>query len=576
MMQTNKKGCKELLMQRMFLAIISSIAVQFFLVSCLFLITNLNTNYTSWFQNTWTTITSFRMWSYFCVLATVTFFQGIICSKSYSNTPPYLKSRFAKFCRIFTPQNILMGVLHIIISGLLVWLHLSVQGGAYNFLTTECTVIYGICLMEEHYFLFLSGFWSGLYFFFKISILRVNYLKFPIISMSKFYRFKTELNTLLPSLMVKCVWPTLYYLIIYYFLGSYFRSVILFLASAELENEPLNSIPRLINLPLIFRLWLYQLIFVLAIYSTYLLFNLHLTQWIPFEFKQSNVFSNDNPEVTLPEALSMDKIPIMQHLGYLDLVTMAQKDKARRSVLFSLSQPGGHPYNWNCIVETCIGFIKKFSDELSAACVKYPEQIPSCTSNTAVLTKGSLYQKEYVYQMRNLVKEEAPTCIQQSDVKKDIDNELFIQQFVKAKWNNFLKYLLSKPLISYIFGEVEGGKVCHILFNGQSIVWAAEAISSLSALSISEDFYGIVLKDLPLIINTLLALKQALDKLQKLNIVKKQDEDDEFIKQILRSLCGTTKRSLYRIVINFEEYIEDLALEPGTMEQLHNFLAYRE
>ncbi|XP_076174709.1 nuclear division cycle 1 [Ptiloglossa arizonensis] len=574
MMQTNKKGCKQLLMQRMFLAIISSIAVQFFLVSCLFLITNLNTNYASWFQNTWTTITSFRMWSYFCILATVTFFQGIVCSKSYSNNPPYLKSRFAKLYAIFTSQNILLGALHIIIGGLLVWLHLSVQGGTYSFLTTECTVVYGTCLMEEHYFLFLSGFWSGFYFFLKISIFRINYLKFPIISLSKFYRFKTELYTLLPSLMVKCVWPTLYYLIGYYFLGSYCRSVILFLASAELESQPLNSIPRLLNLSLMFHLWLYQLIFVLAIDSTYLLFNLHLTEWIPFEFNQSNMFNNDDSGITITEALSMDKIPIIQHLGYLDLVTLSQKEKTRRSILFTLSQPGGHPYNWNCILEKCIEHIKKFSDDLSAACIKTQE--PSCVSTATAITKNSLFQKEYVYRMRNLVNEEISVSTQQSVIKKDINNELFIQKFIKEKWSNFLMYLLSKPLISYIFGEIEGGKVCHILFNGQSIVWAVDAISSLSVLSINEDSYGIAQKDLPLIINTLLIMKQALDKLQKSNIMVKKQTEDIFVTQMFRSLCDATKRSLYRTVIHFEAYIGDLTLEPATMEQLYPFLTYRE
>lgn len=425
MMQMNKKGCKELLMQRMFLAIISSIAVQFFLVTLLFLITNLNTDYTSWIQNTWTAITSFRMWSYFCVLATVTFFQGVICSKNYSNVPPYLKSRFNKFCGIFTSQNILLGALHIIIGGLLVWMHLSIKG-----------------------------------------------------------------------------------------------------------------------------------------------------EWVLFEFKQNNVFDIDESRMTLSEALSIDKVPIMQHLGYLDLVTIVQKDKTRRSILFTLSQPGGHPYNWNCIVEKCIALIKKFSDDLTAAYIK-PQELPPCAP-CSTITHVSTFQKEYVYRMRNLVKEEVQLPTDQTDIKKE-DDELFIQKFIKTKWNNFLTYLLSKPLISYIFGEIEGGKVCHILFNGQMVIWAADAISSLAVISLTEDTYGIAQKDLPLIINTLLELKQALDKLQKSNIMaKKQDGDDKFIKQIFYSLRAATKRSLYRIVTSFEIYMEDLALETRTMEQIYSFLTYRE
>nr|XP_012144573.1 PREDICTED: nucleoporin NDC1 isoform X2 [Megachile rotundata] len=300
-------------------------------------------------------------------------------------------------------------------------------------------------------------------------------------------------------------------------------------------------------------------------------------EWIPFEFKHSNAFNTDECGVTLPEALSMDKVPIMQHLGYLDLVTVAQKEKARRDILFTLSQPGGHPYNWNCIVEKCIGLLKTFSDDLSTACVKVQEQLTLDASNLATMTTTTAFQKEYSYQMRNLVRQEMPISMQETDVKKEVDNELFIQKFIKTKWNNFLTYLLSKPLIFYIFGEVEGGKVCHTLFNGQSVIWAAEAISSLAVLSLTEDPYGIVQKDLPSIIRTLLSLKQALDKLQKTTIMtKKQNEDDKFIKDIFSSLRAATKRSLYRIIINYEAYINDLSLEPAVNEQMNSFLTYKE
>lgn len=574
-MQINRKGCKELLMQRMFSAIISSIAVQFLLLTCLLLITNLNADYNSWIQSTWSTVTSFRMWSYFVVLATVTFFQGIICSKSYSSLPAYTKSRFVKFCGIFTSQNVLMGALHVTIGGLLVWLHSSIKEEKHNFLTEECNVVYGNCLMEQHYFLLLNGFWSGIYFFLKISIFHVKYLKFPIIFSSKFFRFKTGICSLLPSLMYQCIWPSLYYIVGYYFLGTYCRSMILFLTGTQLEAEPLNSFARLLSLSLILQLWLYQLVFVLTIDSMYLLFELHLTEWVPLELKQMTVFSSEEAGVTLPEALSMDKVPIMQHLGYLDLVTIAQKDKSRRSVLFTLSQPGGHPYNWNSVVEKCVGLMRKFSEDLTAACVKVQESL-SATSCTTTASIGSQFQKEYDYRMRNLI-QEVPVSAAQSETKKDVTSEMFIQKFVRAKWNSFLTYLLSKPLIAYVFGEIEGSKVGHVLYNGQAVIWAADAISSLAVSSLTEDSYGIAQKDLPVIIGTLLALKQALDKLQKTNITaKKQDGDDAFVKQMFHSLRAATKRSLYRIVTNFEAYVRDLELETATMDQLNSFLVYRE
>lgn len=559
-------------MQRMLLAIISSIAVQFVFISCLILITNLNTDYTSWIQDTWTTVTSFRMWSYFLVLATVTFLQGVTCSKMYLSTPPYFKSRFAKFCGILTSQNILLACMYITIGGVLVWLHLSLKGSWLSSLTTNCSTTYGNCLVEEHYFLLLSGLWSGLYFFTKTKVFQVKYLKFPIIPLSKFFRLKRGIYSMLPSVMMASVWPTFYYINAYYFLGSYFRSVILFLTTAQLENEPLDSISRIFSFPLMFHLWLYQLIIMLTINSMYLLFEVFLTDWVPFEIGQNNVFG-DATGLTLVESLSMEKIPIMQHLGYLDLVTVAQKDKLRRNILFTLSQPGGHPYNWNCTVEKVIGLIKNFSDELSTASVKVQEQVPVAPNSTT----ASTFQKEYVYHMRSLVTQEVPTTTAETDVKQPSENEQFIYKFIKTKWQNFVAYLLSKRIIHYVFGEQDGGKVCYFLFSGQSIIWAADAISSLAVSSLTEDAYGIVQKDLPLIITTLLSLKQSLDKLQKSNILaKKQFGDDDFIRQIFNALRAATKRSLYRIVTHFDTYITGIPLEPIATEQLHHFLSYRE
>ncbi|XP_048261581.1 nucleoporin NDC1-like [Bombus terrestris] len=211
---------------------------------------------------------------------------------------------------------------------------------------------------------------------------------------------------------------------------------------------------------------------------------------------------------------------MLQQQALIAALIEARIDKARRGVLFTLSQPGGHPYNWNCVVEKCTGLIKKFSDDLSTACIKPQEPKLPLGVPSSTMTDVSAFQKQYIYQ---------------------------------------------------------GGKVCHILFNGQTIIWAADAISSLAVLSLNEDSYGIAQKDLPLIINTLLALKQALDKLQKSNIMtKKQHGDDKFIKQIFHSLRAAAKRSLYRIVTCFEIYIGDLGLETTTVEQLHSFLAYRE
>jgi len=359
---------------------------------------------------------------------------------------------------------------------------------------------------------------------------------------------------------------------IYYFMGSYFHEALLSF-STQVEVKPLDTVSRLLNLSLIWQLWLYQFIFMLIINYTNTLFEIYLTEWTPFKFGLSGAYTPNSSETTLIDVLSMDKIPIMQYLGYLDLVTLAQKDKMRRSMLFTLSQPGGHPYNWNCVVQKSTNLLKKFSLDLNAISTKSQDQ--SCYS---ILTARvpPVQQSKYIYHMRKLVPDIAPIPVSE-DVREAPYSGSFIQKFIKQKKDAFIAYLLSKPLINYIFGEQDDNKIRYALQNGQLMIWAAEAISSLTVFSLSEDSYGIVQKDMPVIINTLLSVKQALDKLSKsAMLARKMQADDKLIREIFISLRSAIKRSLYRIVTNFEPYINDLSLELPIIEQLQGFLNYKE
>lgn len=561
-------------MQRMILAVVTSVMLQLFLVCCLVLFANLSTDYAHWFEETWTTMMSPRMWAYFTVLVMVTVLQGSFCSRNYLHPPPYYKSRFIKLCRSLTIQSLLLRASYIVIGGILVWLHLSLRRGSYNS-SADCSVIYGTCLMEEYYFLLFSGLWSGLYFSIKTGDSTRKYFRFPIIAQSKFLQLRRRIYTMFPTLMISSMWSTVYYMAIYYFMGSYCREALLSMISTQMEVKPLDIVSRLLNLSLILQLWLHQFIFMLIINNTYVLFEIYLTEWAPFKFGLSGAYTPDSSEMTLIDVLSMDKIPIMQHLGYLDLVTLAQKEKMRRGTLFILSQPGGHPYNWNCIVQKCTNLLQKFSSDLNAISAKSQDQSFCYSTLTAKIPP--VQQSKHIYHMRKLVPDVAPILVTEADAKEVPYSGSFIQKFFKQKKEAIIAYLFSKPLISYIFGEQDDNKIRYALHNGQLVIWAAEAISSLSVFSLSEDSYGIVQKDVPTIINALLSVKQALDKLQKSAVLaRKMQADDKLIREIFISLRSAIKRSLYRIVTNFELYINDLSLELSTIEQLQGFLNYKE
>ncbi|KAG5321169.1 NDC1 protein, partial [Pseudoatta argentina] len=572
MIETDKKDCRELLIQRMTLAIITSVILQLFVVCCVVLLTNLSTDYVHWLEETWTIVMSPRMWVYIIVLTLVTFLQSFFCSKNYLHPPLYYKSRFVKLCMTLRIQSLFQRALYIVIGGIVVWLQLSLRKGSYSSLTTDCSIVYGTCPMEEYYFLLFSGLWSGLYFSFKTSNFAEKYFQFPIIVQSKFLQLRRRFYTMFPTLMISSMWSTLYFMAIYYFMGSYFREALLPI-SMQVEVKPLDTVSRLLNLSLIWQLWLYQFIFMLITNNTNMLFEIYLTEWAPFKFGLSGAYTADSSETTLIDVLSMDKIPIMQHLGYLDLVTLAQKEKMRRNMLFTLSQPGGHPYNWNCVVQKSTKLLEKFSLDLNAISIKSQDQ--SCYS-TLTARVPPVQQSKYIYHMRKLVPDTAPISVSE-DVKEVPYSGSFIQKFIKQKKDAFTAYLLSKPLINYIFGEQDDNKIRYALQNGQLVIWAAEAISSLTVFSLSEDSYGIVQKDVPVIINTLLSVKQALDKLSKsAMLARKMQADDKLIREIFTSLRSAIKRSLYRIVINFEPYINDLSLELSIIEQLQGFLNYKE
>jgi len=561
-------------MQRMILAIITSAMLQLFLVCCLVLLTNLSTDYAHWLEETWITIMSLRMWSYFIVLVMVTFLQGFFCSKSYLHPLPYYKSRFTKLCMALRIQSLLLRALYIVIGGVLVWLHLSLKKGNYNSSTADCSIVYGTCVIEEYYFLLFSGLWSGLYFSIKIDNSAERYFQFPIIAQSKFLQLRQKIYTMFPTLMISSMWSTLYYMVIYYFMGSYCREALLPMTSMHMEVKSLDTVSRLLNLSLILQLWLHQFIFILITSITYTLFEIYLTEWTLFKFELSDAYTPNSSEITLIDVLSMDKIPIMQHLGFLDLVILAQKDKIRRGMLFTLSRPGGHPYNWNCVVQKSTNILKKFSSDLNAISIKSQDQTFCYSTLTRV---PPVQQSKYIYHMRKLVSDVAPVLIAETDAREAPYSGSFIQKFIKQKKDAFVAYLFSKPLISYIFGEQDDNKIRYALYNGQLVIWAAEAISSLTVFSLSEDSYGIVQKDVSTIINTLLSVKQALDKLQKSAVLaRKIQADDKLIREIFTSLRSAIKRSLYRIVTNFELYINDLSLELPTIEQLQGFLNYKE
>lgn len=78
--------------------------------------------------------------------------------------------------------------------------------------------------------------------------------------------------------------------------------------------------------------------------------------------------------LTLQDAIVMEKLPIIQHLACLDLFLLSQWSALRRQLLFSLSQPGAHPHNWNRLTENVLKLFHDYTNLIKRSIDRAPLQ----------------------------------------------------------------------------------------------------------------------------------------------------------------------------------------------------------
>lgn len=504
----------------------------------------------------------------------------------------YCGTRFAIFCNTFSPHTLIICTLYAAISGCITWIYLSLVGGKYGEMVALCSSDDNKpCLIEGHLFLMLNGFWIGIYFFVHNIIFGPRTLLFPVIQQLKFVQVKAELQLLIKQAMIDAVSPTMYFTVMYFWNGGVIRNYVSDIMDYNVEDKSLETVFGLMNISLVFYAWCFSGIFIFTIYTMMLMFEVHLTEHLVFLV--SPVYRNSDC-LTLHKSLAMTDIPIIQYLGFLDLKILAEKDRRRREELFTLSHPGGHPYNWNAVVEESLKLIRKFTEDINKA---NTETQPAPESKEYTVTKDYFSSKSSavvstgnhstsISGMRNMSlrvqnMSDVYLCQSSSNIVQfqtppiSISQESIIRT-VKLYATQALDALCRKPGISFIFGELPDAKVRYHLAQCQPVIWAVQGLSHLAAASFKEDSYGVVQKDLPAIITSLFQLKQALDKLQKIGNYKRSQKTEHHDIKMKAALRSAVKRSLYCICITFGDHVKELPLTKEVLQQLQDFLIFRE
>ncbi|XP_004695820.1 PREDICTED: nucleoporin NDC1-like, partial [Condylura cristata] len=103
----------------------------------------------------------------------------------------------------------------------------------------------------------------------------------------------------------------------------------------EQFHRPLDTVSGLLNLSLLYHVWLCGVFLLVTWYISWILFKIFATE-------VSAVF----------------------YLALQDLMLLSQYSPSRRQEVFSLSQPGGHPHNWTAISRECLNLLNDMTQKL--------------------------------------------------------------------------------------------------------------------------------------------------------------------------------------------------------------------
>ncbi|XP_025790929.1 nucleoporin NDC1 isoform X2 [Puma concolor] len=299
---------------------------------------------------------------------------------------------------------LLLSVVVVIISIFNVEFYAVITKGRYGFLVVSCTGTESLnspaaqtCLNEYHLFFLLAGAFMGYSYSLLYFINNMNYLPFPIIQQYKFLRFRRSLLLLVKHSCVESLFLIRNFCIVYYFLGHIPKAWISTAMDLQIDEQfhrPLDTLSGLLNLSLLYHVWLCGVFLLMTWYISWILFKIFATEAHLFPVQPP--FSEESDEC-LPKVLNSSPPLIIKYLALQDLMLLSQYSPSRRQEVFSLSQPGGHPHNWTAISRECLSLLNDMTQKL----VLYQEAAATngrMVSSYSVEPKKSNFPEETTFQ----------------------------------------------------------------------------------------------------------------------------------------------------------------------------------
>ncbi|XP_058604834.1 nucleoporin NDC1 isoform X2 [Onychostoma macrolepis] len=303
------------------------------------------------------------------VLCGVVLITGFFNLEFYTLVPSIPCSRMALLGTVLHPRQCVHSLVYCTMGMLVMWCASVTIGGRYSTLGAPCRQSESgevvTCLNEYHLFLLLAGAFMGYSHSFLGVVQNMYYVSFQPIQQYKYPRFKGCLPMVVKCSVIQALYSARNFAALYFFFGYVPKTWISSTLNLQIDSslQPLDSLTGLLDFSLLYHLSISGTFLYLTWYLTVLLFRIYVTE--AYSFPVQSTFTED-AEQCLPKVLVEKNTFVMKFLALQDLALLSQHSLSRRLEVFSLSQPGGHPHNWNAISRECLSLLSELTQRLVA------------------------------------------------------------------------------------------------------------------------------------------------------------------------------------------------------------------
>ena len=356
---------------------------------------------------------------------------------------------------------------------------------------------------EEERFLVGCGLWTGLYLGLRYCLLSDNSLVFPVIHKE----LRSQVTGVLGSRMLTKASAQAVSCVQYYYIASILTS----LASTYSLPSSLSLSTALASL--------FTSAFIILVHNSRLaLFSVF--------------FTSPLPSLSAPQLLSLltSPCPLIKNLALSYLARQLDLSASIRGHVFSLSQPGGHPTNWTLVSKVCLDTITCVTPSAK------PVSAPPPATHTANQVTGT------------------PTMRRLGGDKSSISDGSKLQDISIAD--------TPAPQLMTLAAALDKFRSLGVVTDSEqdllSVISSVDVMTSLVCASLAEDKFGVVQRDLSMIVTKLCYLDTEL--------ASKQSKVPSA--SVLRQ---AVKAGLYKVALQFGPHLKDIALPSSVSHKMNSY-----